>query len=56
VEVSPRKLGNALYEGEIEVFDNLWVLKNNTTGKKKGGRKKKKKKNKKKNKIQENTK
>jgi hypothetical protein len=27
VEVSPRKLGNALYEGEIEVFDNLWVLK-----------------------------
>ncbi|MDP5122230.1 MAG: DUF5686 and carboxypeptidase regulatory-like domain-containing protein, partial [Spirosomaceae bacterium] len=27
VEVSPRKLGNALYEGTLEIYDNLWVLK-----------------------------
>ncbi len=27
IEVTPRKLGNALYEGEIEVYDNLWILK-----------------------------
>lgn len=27
IEIKPNKLGNALYEGEIEVYDNLWVLK-----------------------------
>ena len=27
IKVSPRDLGNALYEGEIEVFEDAWVLK-----------------------------
>ncbi len=27
IKVIPRELGNALYEGEIEVFEDLWVLK-----------------------------
>lgn len=27
ISVKPKQLGNALYEGELEVFDNLWVLK-----------------------------
>jgi hypothetical protein len=27
IKVSPRELGNALYEGTIEVLDNYWVLK-----------------------------
>ena len=27
IKVSPRDLGNALYEGVIEVFENTWVLK-----------------------------
>lgn len=27
VAVTPRKLGNALYEGELEIYDKLWVIK-----------------------------
>jgi hypothetical protein len=27
IKVTPRDLGNALYEGEIEVFEDTWVLK-----------------------------
>ncbi|MFN3852400.1 MAG: DUF5686 and carboxypeptidase regulatory-like domain-containing protein [Spirosomataceae bacterium] len=27
IKVTPRELGNALYEGEIEVIEDLWVLK-----------------------------
>ncbi len=27
VKVSPHKLGNALYEGELEIYDKLWVIK-----------------------------
>lgn len=27
IKVSPREVSNAAYEGELEVYDNLWVLK-----------------------------
>lgn len=27
VKVSPRKIGNALFNGEVEIYDSLWVIK-----------------------------
>ena len=27
IKVSPRKIGNALFDGEVEIYDSLWVIK-----------------------------